>query len=140
MAFIYIYIFFHEKVWKSWKNWNYLLKILVTVYSICYTRSPQQVVRLGNICSCEIWSENSCNFYSLFEWIIESIKPQIRIWMFNLGPYGQLGAVLKTIFGPIMSNFWRRFLILSWAKKSLIFFKKIVASTLKSFIISLYYF
>ena len=37
MAFIYIFIFF-EKIWKSWKNWNYLHKIFVTMYSICYTR------------------------------------------------------------------------------------------------------
>ena len=33
------FFFFFEKVWKSWKNWNYLLKIFVTVYSICYTRT-----------------------------------------------------------------------------------------------------
>ena len=31
-------IIFFEKLWKSWKNWNYLHKILVTMYSICYTR------------------------------------------------------------------------------------------------------
>ena len=39
MAFIYIYIFFFEKVEKSWKNWNYLHKIFVTMYSIPYTRA-----------------------------------------------------------------------------------------------------
>ena len=27
-----------ENFWKSWKNWNYLHKILFLVYSICYTR------------------------------------------------------------------------------------------------------
>ena len=36
---LYIYIFFFfEKVWKSWKNWNYLHKIFVAMYSIPYTR------------------------------------------------------------------------------------------------------
>ena len=37
-------------------------------------------------------------------------------WIFTLGPYGQLGAVLKKI-GSIMSNFWSRFFMFSWAKK-----------------------
>ena len=32
MAFI--IFFFFEKVWKSWKNWNYRHKIFVTMYSI----------------------------------------------------------------------------------------------------------
>ena len=33
-AFIYIYFLFFEKVWKSWKNRNYLHKIFITIYSI----------------------------------------------------------------------------------------------------------
>ena len=50
MAFIYmyiyipIYIFFFEKFWKSWKNWNYLHKIFFTMYSICYTREPTYLI------------------------------------------------------------------------------------------------
>ena len=39
MAFIKFFFFIIENFWKSWKNWNYLHKILFPVYSICYTRS-----------------------------------------------------------------------------------------------------
>ena len=35
---LYIKKFIIENFWKTWKNWNYLHKILFPVYSICYTR------------------------------------------------------------------------------------------------------
>ena len=44
-----------EKVWKSWKNWNYLLKIFVTVYSICYTRGRTSEFLFGILDQMTIW-------------------------------------------------------------------------------------
>ena len=48
-----------EKVWKSWKNWNYLLKIFVTVYSICYTRILLFLYR--HSVTCRAWICNRSN-------------------------------------------------------------------------------
>ena len=98
--------FIIENFWKSWKNWNYLHKILVTMYSICYTRAAEVLLfNLSNVFSLYIQK-----VHFTYIWGRRNRKTWANPWGYhNLKTTGTTGKgqlISKCLFGGF--NFFQK--------------------------------